>query len=91
VAVVRKRTIPTERPPLVGEVSANVIRNLSQVENLQSEQLIQGRTRMIYSGSNSYLLVIPKTSKLKNEFKFFLYGYYAERILYLLTLLHILT
>jgi hypothetical protein len=23
VAVVRKRTIPTERPPLVGEVSAN--------------------------------------------------------------------
>jgi hypothetical protein len=24
VAVVRKRTIPTERPPLVGEVSANL-------------------------------------------------------------------
>jgi hypothetical protein len=24
VAVVRKRTIPTERPPLVGEVSANI-------------------------------------------------------------------
>jgi hypothetical protein len=24
VALVRKRTIPTERPPLVGEVSANV-------------------------------------------------------------------
>jgi hypothetical protein len=23
VALVRKRTIPTERPPLVGEVSAN--------------------------------------------------------------------
>jgi hypothetical protein len=23
VAVVRKRTIPTERPPLIGEVSAN--------------------------------------------------------------------
>jgi hypothetical protein len=26
VAVVRKRTIPTERPPLVGEVSANILR-----------------------------------------------------------------
>jgi hypothetical protein len=26
VAVVRKRTIPTERPPLVGEVSANFCR-----------------------------------------------------------------
>jgi hypothetical protein len=26
VAVVRKRTIPTERPPLVGEVSANLLR-----------------------------------------------------------------
>jgi hypothetical protein len=26
VAVVRKRTIPTERPPLVGEVSANLCR-----------------------------------------------------------------
>jgi hypothetical protein len=25
VAVVRKRTIPTERPPLVGEVSANLL------------------------------------------------------------------
>jgi hypothetical protein len=24
VALVRKRTIPTERPPLVGEVSANL-------------------------------------------------------------------
>jgi hypothetical protein len=24
MALVRKRTIPTERPPLVGEVSANV-------------------------------------------------------------------
>jgi hypothetical protein len=24
VAVIRKRTIPTERPPLVGEVSANL-------------------------------------------------------------------
>jgi hypothetical protein len=24
MAVVRKRTIPTERPPLVGEVSANL-------------------------------------------------------------------
>jgi hypothetical protein len=24
VAVVRKRTVPTERPPLVGEVSANL-------------------------------------------------------------------
>jgi hypothetical protein len=26
MALVRKRTIPTERPPLVGEVSANVLR-----------------------------------------------------------------
>jgi hypothetical protein len=26
VAVVRKRTIPTKRPPLVGEVSANSLR-----------------------------------------------------------------
>jgi hypothetical protein len=26
VALVRKRTIPTERPPLVGEVSANFLR-----------------------------------------------------------------
>jgi hypothetical protein len=26
VAVVRKRTIPTQRPPLVGEVSANLLR-----------------------------------------------------------------
>jgi hypothetical protein len=25
VALVRKRTIPTERPPLVGEVSANLL------------------------------------------------------------------
>jgi hypothetical protein len=24
VAVVRKRTVPTERPPIVGEVSANL-------------------------------------------------------------------
>jgi hypothetical protein len=24
--IVRKRTIPTERPPLVGEVSANILR-----------------------------------------------------------------
>jgi hypothetical protein len=26
VALVRKRTIPTERPPLVGEISANISR-----------------------------------------------------------------
>jgi hypothetical protein len=26
VALVRKRTIPTDRPPLVGEVSANFLR-----------------------------------------------------------------
>jgi hypothetical protein len=26
MAVVRKRTIPTERPPLVGKVSANFLR-----------------------------------------------------------------
>jgi hypothetical protein len=26
VALVRERTIPTERPPLVGEVSANFLR-----------------------------------------------------------------
>jgi hypothetical protein len=44
---------------------------------------------MIYSGSNSYLQDIQKTSRLDNEFKFFLYRYCTERLLYLLTFLQI--
>jgi hypothetical protein len=31
VTLVRKRTIPTERPPLVGEVSANILRMMCRI------------------------------------------------------------
>jgi hypothetical protein len=35
VALVREQTTPTERPPLVGEVSANVLRIRSNYYNLK--------------------------------------------------------
>jgi hypothetical protein len=34
VALVRERTIPTERPPLVGEVSVLNIKNIKHLEEL---------------------------------------------------------
>jgi hypothetical protein len=54
VAVVRKRTIPTERPPLVGEVSANLLR----VEGVAwSEQRIPTAVNLGFLDRSRYFFI----------------------------------
>jgi hypothetical protein len=61
VALVRKRTIPTDRPPLVGEVSANLLR----VEGVAwSAQQIPTAVNLAFLDRSRYFFiqVVPQLS-----------------------------
>jgi hypothetical protein len=55
VALVRERTIPTERPPLVGEVSANFLR----IEGVaRSAQRISTIVNLSFLGRSRFFLQV---------------------------------
>jgi hypothetical protein len=71
VALVRKRTIPTERPPLVGEVSANIL----QVEGfVWSSQRIPTAVNLSFIDRSRYFFIqVALLSQLLSNYIQFLF------------------
>jgi hypothetical protein len=71
--LVRKRTIPTERPPLVGEVSTNKISTLI----IKIGWTLTSWHRQFYKGSShSVFAYRPEISAIKDFFKNTLSSWY---------------